>query len=260
MKTILVVDDKPDNLLIISNFLTLSNKNIKVLTGQNGKEACNIAELEIPDLIIMDWKMPIMSGIQATRYLKSRKITEDIPIIITSGIMFSSNDLQLAFDVGAIDFLRKPIDRSELAARVRSALVSQAAKYKSHKIVIENLDKIAKDVQKHLTGEDEINKHSKYEILDISVPKIEIGEDVFAELKQLHAKHKSHIVKTEAEADLLKAKAKVQEAFAEAIRVGKFENLNELHKQRMYDSWNDETDKKEADEHNSENTHSDSHH
>jgi CheY-like chemotaxis protein len=120
--TILIADDYPENLQIIAEALQASNLKHKIIRAVNGKVLCELAEKRIPDLIITDWEMPVMNGIEAIKYLKSIKSTKDIPIIICTGIMTTSQNLKMALDSGAVDFIRKPIDPIELQARVHSML------------------------------------------------------------------------------------------------------------------------------------------
>jgi CheY-like chemotaxis protein len=120
--TILIADDYPENLQIIVEALHTSKINHKVIRAVNGKVLCELAEKRIPDLIITDWEMPVMDGIEAIKYLKSIQSTRDIPIIMCTGIMTTSQNLKMAIDSGAVDFIKKPIDSIELQARVYSML------------------------------------------------------------------------------------------------------------------------------------------
>ena len=118
---ILIVDD--DISMIKSIMLVLiKNPAYLVLTTANGKSACEIATTELPDLIIMDWQMPVMNGIEATLQLKQNELTKAIPILITTGVMINSTNLNTALIAGAFDFLRKPFDEIELTARVVNIL------------------------------------------------------------------------------------------------------------------------------------------
>lgn len=123
MKKILIVEDEAGNLKTIIEYLTSESQPYEIISAGNGHLACQIAEAEIPDLIIMDWELPVLNGIEATRQLKINPITSAIPVIMCTGVMMTSSDLQTAFQAGAIDFIRKPIDRIELTARVRSMLM-----------------------------------------------------------------------------------------------------------------------------------------
>jgi len=120
---ILVVDDQKDNLITIVGMIEEKKQAWNIYQANNGELAINIAEKIIPDLIIMDWEMPQMSGIEATRKLKQNELTKDIPIIICTGIMTSSEHLETAFEAGAVDFIRKPIDMIELHSRIQSMLM-----------------------------------------------------------------------------------------------------------------------------------------
>lgn len=124
MKTyiILIADDYPENLQIIVDALKNSNLQHKIVRAVNGKILCELAEKRHPDLIITDWEMPEMDGIEAIKYLKSINATKDIPIIMCTGIMTTSENLRMALDSGAVDYIRKPIDSIELQARVYSML------------------------------------------------------------------------------------------------------------------------------------------
>lgn len=117
---ILVVDDDPANFKVVLDIF--GNDTYEVMYAPNGREGCNVAEKEIPDLIIMDWEMPVMNGIEAILYLQTNLTTKDIPIVMATGIMTGSNDLKTALEAGAIDFIRKPFDKLELIARVQASL------------------------------------------------------------------------------------------------------------------------------------------
>lgn len=118
---ILIADDDV-NILKAIMYILIKNTNYLILTTIDGKTACEIADVEYPDLIIMDWQMPVMNGIEATIQLKRNDLTKNIPIIISTGVMVDSNDLSTALVKGAVDYLRKPINEVELIARVENAL------------------------------------------------------------------------------------------------------------------------------------------
>lgn len=117
---ILIVEDEMNNLNVLMNHFR--EQSYDILYAKNGAEACEIANEELPDLILMDWAMPIMNGIQATLKLKSEQRTADIPIVMITGVMTTVEDLKEALAAGAADYIRKPFDPIELTARVTSML------------------------------------------------------------------------------------------------------------------------------------------
>lgn len=118
--TILVADDEPANMEVILDFLGDGPE--EILYAPNGKRACELALSDQPDLIIMDWEMPVMNGLEAITQLKQDTRTADIPVIVATGVMTQSLDLKTALETGAVDFIRKPFDPIELDARIRGAL------------------------------------------------------------------------------------------------------------------------------------------
>lgn len=117
---ILVVDDDPLNLKVILDILKKTFS--EVIYARDGKRACELAIQEKPDVIIMDWEMPVMNGIEAIDQLTSDPETKDIPIIIATGVMIQSDNMETALSTGAVDFLRKPFDPIEFRARLKNTL------------------------------------------------------------------------------------------------------------------------------------------
>lgn len=120
-RKILVVDDEPLNVTLLCEML--GRNQFDFVTGGNGIEAVSQAKDELPDLIILDWQMPEMDGLEALRVLKTMPETGDVPVLMVTGVMNSPEHLVTAMDEGAVDFLRKPFDRLELKARVRNMLL-----------------------------------------------------------------------------------------------------------------------------------------
>ena len=121
-KIILIVDDEPKNLHTIIDIFAKSNLPYKIINSPNGKIALNLVEKKLPDLIITDWKMPEMDGIEFIKQLKKKDKTKDIPVIMCTGIMTSSENLETALNAGAVDYIRKPVDKIELIARTKANL------------------------------------------------------------------------------------------------------------------------------------------
>jgi DNA-binding response OmpR family regulator len=120
---ILIVDDDPGHIQIIINYLEAAEEAYKIYQALDAVKALSIARLKQPDLIITDWDMPEMSGIELIRQLKDDETTNGILVIMATGVMTSSENLKTALDAGAMDFIQKPIDKVELIARIKSMLV-----------------------------------------------------------------------------------------------------------------------------------------
>ncbi|MBI9064744.1 MAG: response regulator [Marinilabiliaceae bacterium] len=119
---ILVVDDMIESLQVIVNFIQRSNPEYTIYQSNSSVAALKIASKTLPDVIITDWDMPVMDGIELIRKLKQENRTKDIPIIMATGVMLTSDNLKLALEAGAFDYIRKPIDPIELTARIHSAI------------------------------------------------------------------------------------------------------------------------------------------
>jgi len=139
IKNILVVEDNIDNAKLLVNILETADVTYNILLAKDGEKAFNIIKSTPIDLIISDWDMPIKNGLELVKDLQKTGLT-DIPIIICSGVNIESTDMQTALDVGAYDFVRKPINRIELLARVKSLLklIEVHQNLKIQKIQLEN--------------------------------------------------------------------------------------------------------------------------
>jgi two-component system, cell cycle response regulator len=116
---ILVVDDNPDNLEIISTRLRF--RGYEVLTAERGEEAITRVHEDAPDLILLDIMMPDMDGYEVARRIRAERDLPYIPIIVVTA-RDSTEDKVTGLDAGADDYLTKPINFPELEARVRSML------------------------------------------------------------------------------------------------------------------------------------------
>ena len=114
---ILLVDDDPMTILNLSNLL--QNKGKEVFTAENGEDALRIAIENEPHMVITDWRMPKISGIELCRILRNTSITQHIYIIMLTG-RESDEEMVEALESGADDFINKPFTPSVLTARIAS--------------------------------------------------------------------------------------------------------------------------------------------
>ncbi|MEZ5874773.1 MAG: adenylate/guanylate cyclase domain-containing protein [Hyphomicrobiales bacterium] len=123
-KLVLIVDDTPTNVAVVSGVLKDSFRT-KVAT--NGEKALAIATgPERPDLILLDVMMPGMDGYEVCRRLKDNPVTRDVPIIFLTA-KTEEVDEEKGFDVGAVDYIHKPFSAPIVMARVRTQLALQEA-------------------------------------------------------------------------------------------------------------------------------------
>ena len=119
-RIVLVVDDTPDNLSIMSGLLKEEYK-VKVATG--GERALKIAQSDPqPQLILLDIMMPEMDGFEVIRRLKSDSKTQGIPVIFLSAKALPE-DKQKGYDLGAVDYITKPIDPMMILDRVKEHIL-----------------------------------------------------------------------------------------------------------------------------------------
>ena len=116
---ILIADDEPNQLELMD--FNLTNAGFSIIKASNGIHALELIENHSPDLIILDWMMPKMSGIDVCRTLRSRPETKQIPIIILSA-RSEDSDKSLGLDTGADDYISKPFSPKELISRVKALL------------------------------------------------------------------------------------------------------------------------------------------
>ena len=116
---ILIVEDDKDTLFILEKLLTKND--YEVYTATNGQEALKLLEKVIPEVIVADWTMPFMSGIELCNQIKKDEKYKLVYFIILTA-RASLKDRVTGLDLGADDFLVKPVQNQELLARIRSGM------------------------------------------------------------------------------------------------------------------------------------------
>ncbi|MDM8521689.1 SpoIIE family protein phosphatase [Anaerolineales bacterium HSG6] len=193
---ILIVDDEPVNLQVLSNQLKLQNYNI--IQAQNGPKALKIIETGLrPDLILLDVMMPRMSGYEVCRRLRQQYALSELPILMLTA-KNQVNDIVAGFEAGANDYLTKPINKRELLVRISTLLMlKQAVEAKSLLMALQQELNIAHNIQLSLLPP----KHPAWPNLDVvcySAPARDVGGDfysyqVFNQTKTLTSSGNTHI-------------------------------------------------------------------
>jgi len=118
-RTILVAEDEADMARVLKH--NLCEVGYAVVLAQSGDEALALAQRQPPDLILLDLRLPGMSGLNVLRELKARPPTQAVPVIIVSALG-AEDDIVLGLHLGADDYITKPFRMRELLARVAAAL------------------------------------------------------------------------------------------------------------------------------------------
>ena len=119
---VLAVDDDPMALALLSKYL--EDAGYGVVKARNGKEALHIMLEGGSPIVVTDWNMPEMDGLQATRQIKAAEETQEIPVIaFTSNSM--PDEIQLALEAGCDGYLTKPLDPQDLAQQLKAYLLSE---------------------------------------------------------------------------------------------------------------------------------------
>jgi two-component system alkaline phosphatase synthesis response regulator PhoP len=127
-KTVLVVDDEIHIVHVVA--IKLRNNGYEVITANNGAEALELAQQESPDIIVTDYQMPVMSGLELVKELRENEITKNIPVILLTARSFAiskeeQNDLQIS------RCLSKPFSPRELLGDIEDILYKNELVVKS---------------------------------------------------------------------------------------------------------------------------------
>lgn len=133
--TILVIEDEEKSQELICQYLSDKNPEYQIFTSFHGKEALELMEDVLPDIILLDWQMPVMDGMETLHVLKAHKRTQNIPVIMVTGET-QPQQLEHAFEQGVIDYITKPINGLELYSRVRSALFLSRSQKKTEELLL----------------------------------------------------------------------------------------------------------------------------
>lgn len=121
-KSLLIVDDDPDSRESILELLLVELPTLEIWMAPNGREALHVLGIQKPDIILLDWEMPEMNGIEFLAQMLQNKKWKRIPVLMYTGAMTLPENLKEAMELGAVDFLRKPANPIELITRLKSIL------------------------------------------------------------------------------------------------------------------------------------------
>ncbi len=141
MVKILAIDDQVDNLLVMSTMLSDLIDDSVILTAESGTKGIEIADAELPDVILLDVIMAGIDGFETCRRLKTGTRTKHIPIIMLTAIRTDSESHTKGLELGADAFLSKPIEETELVAQIEAMLRIKKAEdqLRQEKTILEDL-------------------------------------------------------------------------------------------------------------------------
>jgi len=130
MEKILYADDDPDIQGLIKSIL--NKEGYEIIIAKDGNEALNLTKTHKPDLVILDFLMPGLNGVEVCEALKKDNETRAIPVIMLTAY---STEKEKSLKAGAIDFLSKPIEKTDLLLRINSVLKVRYIKNELQKII-----------------------------------------------------------------------------------------------------------------------------
>lgn len=166
---VLFVDDMQDNLDLLG--FALKKKPVEMLRASSGAECLSIAELEVPDVIVLDIQMPDMDGFETLRRLRANHHTAKIPVVFLTAAKSDPQSISEGILLGAEEFLTKPIDVEELMARIRSIYRVSMMERELERVKAQFTAMLVHDLRNPLTVikgsiEDIVQHHSKNASLD----------------------------------------------------------------------------------------------
>jgi len=136
LATILIVEDEEDIQELIA--YNLEKAGHSAIRAGDAEQALELVRAELPHLIVIDWMLPGMSGIELARSLRANKRTESIPLIIVTA-RGSEQDKLAGLEIGADDYMTKPFSPRELNARVKAVLRRRAPQVTDDSVEVESL-------------------------------------------------------------------------------------------------------------------------
>ncbi|MBI3004173.1 MAG: hybrid sensor histidine kinase/response regulator [Ignavibacteriales bacterium] len=148
--TILVVDDTEDNLDLLE--FALKRKPVRMLRATNGKACLAMAQEHNPDLILLDIQMPEMDGFETLRHLRANRTTAKIPVVFLTAQKKDPESIAAGLEMGAEQYLTKPIDTEELLVRARTLIRLKRAEAELERTKADFMAMLVHDLRSPITG------------------------------------------------------------------------------------------------------------
>ncbi len=141
---ILIVDDEKN--IVEAVKYSLEKEGFRTLIAHDGRKALEVARRELPDLIVLDWMLPEIDGLETCRLLKQESTTKTIPVMMLT-VRSTETDKVLGLEMGADDYVTKPFSPRELVARIK-AILRRATSSETEEVF--QIDELRVDWGKHL--------------------------------------------------------------------------------------------------------------
>jgi signal transduction histidine kinase len=148
--TLLVVDDTEDNLDLLE--FAMKRKPIKMLRASSGRQCLEIAQEKNPDVILLDIQMPEMDGFETLMHLRANPVTAKIPVIFLTAQRKDANSIEQGLELGADEYLTKPIDTEELLVRTRMLVRVKRAESELERTKADFMAMLVHDLRSPLNG------------------------------------------------------------------------------------------------------------
>ena len=148
--TLLVVDDTQDNLDLLE--FALKRKPIKMLRASSGRECLQIAQEKNPDVILLDIQMPEMDGFETLMHLRANPVTAKIPVIFLTAQRKDASSIEQGLELGADEYLTKPIDTEELLVRAKMLVRVKRAESELERTKADFMAMLVHDLRSPLNG------------------------------------------------------------------------------------------------------------
>jgi len=186
---VLIIDDNGENIKIAAKFI--KSDEVIIWTAMNGKIGIEVAKEKHPDIILLDIQMPEMDGFEVCKILKADKETENIPIIFMTA-RTDVESIKEAFEVGAADYITKPIKQFEIIARVKTQLkLTESIKELKETAYTDGLTKLYNHKKIFESLDLEIKREKRYKN-NLSVMIVDI--DFFKTVNDTYGHHMGDIV------------------------------------------------------------------
>ncbi|MCX9083868.1 MAG: response regulator [Candidatus Methanoperedens sp.] len=166
---VLIVDDEEINLMVLDAYL---NKDYDVIKAGGGKEAIEKITGDKPDIVLLDIMMPHVTGYDVCKFIKENESTHFIPVVIVTALSGSDAKVK-CIELGADDYLTKPINRNELFARIRSLLKNK--KYQDG--IVHDKDKVEQQMEMMRKEKEELEKKVQERTEELKKAKISALKD-----------------------------------------------------------------------------------